>query len=320
MGSYERINYALRPAKSIERKMMVEALRKLAPFGAISAYRYIGFGSTYFSDFVLVHKALGISNMVSIEQDVENQDRFTFNRPYRCITIEFGSSTEVLPTLPWNVRTIGWLDYDGPLDASVLADARFFVATARAGSVFIVSVNAEPDRKPEGADAEIAKYRLDKLKERVGETKVPDDVMGKHLSKWGTAAAYRRIIANEIETTLVERNGALEAGSKLRFKPLFHFRYADNAKMLTVGGLLFDEGQDALVSSCNFEKLDFIRTNGEPYLIEAPNLTYREIRHLDRQLPCSAVADLDAPGVPADDIRKYSDVYRYFPTFAETEI
>ena len=320
MGSYEKINYALRPAKSIERKMMVEALRKLAPFGNVSSYRYIGFGSTYFSDFVLVHRALGISNMVSIEMDVENRDRFTFNRPYRCVTIEFGGSNEVLPTLPWTVRTIAWLDYDGPLDASVLADVRFFVANAVAGSVLIVSVNSESDRPPGGAGANVADYRMTKLKERVGETKVPDDVQGKQLPKWGTAGVYRRIITNEIQSTLAERNGALEAGSRFEYQPLFHFRYADNAKMLTVGGLLYDEGQDAQMKSCNFERLDFIRTNGEPYLIEAPNLTYREIRHLDRQLPCSTTTSLDAPGVPAEDVRKYSDVYRYFPTFAETEI
>lgn len=320
MGSYEKINYALRPAKSIERKMMVDVLRRLAPFGNVSSYRYIGFGSTYFSDFVLVHKALGISNMVSIEQDVENQERFKFNRPYRCVSIEFGTSNEVLPTLPWTARTIAWLDYDYPLNASVLADVRFFVANAVAGSVVIVSVNAEPDRFPTGADADAPQQRLQKLKERVGETKVPEDVQGKQLSKWGTAAAYRRIIANEIQSTLAERNGVLDAGSRFEFKQLFHFHYADNAKMLTVGGVLYDEAQDALVNACNFEKLEFVRTDGEPYLVEAPNLTYREIRHLDRQLPCTAVADLDAPGVPEDDVRKYSDVYRYFPTFAETEI
>ena len=84
-GTYEKINYSLRPAKSIERKMLGNAFRKLSDFGAVESYRYIGFGSTYFSDFILFHKALGIKHMISIERDRENEERFRFNCPFRCI-------------------------------------------------------------------------------------------------------------------------------------------------------------------------------------------------------------------------------------------
>jgi hypothetical protein len=52
-SSYRKINYTLRPAKNIERKMLCEAFHKLHPFGKVQNYRYIGFGSTYFSDFIL---------------------------------------------------------------------------------------------------------------------------------------------------------------------------------------------------------------------------------------------------------------------------
>jgi hypothetical protein len=75
-GSYEKINYGLRPAKCIERKMMCEAFRRLSEFGSVESYRYIGFGSTYFSDFSLFHKHLGITNMISMEQDEHNAPRF----------------------------------------------------------------------------------------------------------------------------------------------------------------------------------------------------------------------------------------------------
>src|SRR4051812_32120603 len=111
--SYERINYALRPAKSVERKMMVEAFRRLSEFRLVDTYRYIGFGSTYFADFQLIHKSLNIQAMKSIERDVENRARFEFNKPFRCIEMEFGESNLVLPTLPWaDIPTIAWLDYD----------------------------------------------------------------------------------------------------------------------------------------------------------------------------------------------------------------
>src|SRR5947208_3271845 len=95
-GSYpRRINYALRPAKSIERKMLTEAFGCLASFGRVSAYRYVGFGSPFFSDFILFHRTLGINNMISIEQDVDHRERFAFNRPFSCIQLEYGSSNEI---------------------------------------------------------------------------------------------------------------------------------------------------------------------------------------------------------------------------------
>ena len=68
MSSYEQINYSLRPAKQIERKMLIEAFRNLTEFGDIGSYRYIGFGSIYFSDFNQVHKSLGITVCV---KDIE---------------------------------------------------------------------------------------------------------------------------------------------------------------------------------------------------------------------------------------------------------
>ena len=115
-GSYESINYSLRPAKNIERRMLCEAFRKLSEFERLDRYRYIGFGSTFFSDFSLFHKSLRITDSISIEKDVQNHERFEFNRPYRCIRIEFGESNEVLPKLAWDVKTIVWLDYDYTLE------------------------------------------------------------------------------------------------------------------------------------------------------------------------------------------------------------
>ncbi len=58
--SYEKIHYGLRPAKNIERKMMCECFWRLSAFHPVHNYRYIGFGSVYFSDFLLFHKVLGI--------------------------------------------------------------------------------------------------------------------------------------------------------------------------------------------------------------------------------------------------------------------
>jgi len=134
------------------------------------------------------------------------------------------------------------------------------------------------------------------------------------------ARVYREIINNQIGETLADRNGARQAGNKILYRQLFNFHYADGAKMLTVGGLLYDQGLAARVESCGFEHIDFVKKDEVPFLIEPPNLTYREIRHLDTLLPMKQEEAPQMAGVPEADIKRYARLYRYFPHFAETEL
>ncbi len=311
-GSYEKINYALRPAKSIERKMMAEALRRLSGFGSLETYRYVGFGSTYFSDFRLFHRLLGIRNMISIEKDVDNEDRFEFNRPYRCIEMQYDTSTNVLPQLSKGVRTILWLDYDCRINREVLADIEFFCGDAQPGSMLMITVNVNPGKKH--------RRRLKNLVKRVGKDNVPSHVRLKDLPKWGTARVNRIIIDNKIKETLQGRNGLLPTGSQILYKQIFNFHYQDSSRMLTVGGVLYDEGQDGILAQCNFDSLPFVRTDENPYLIEVPPLTLKEVRHLNAQLPIDDPADLEASRIPEEHLNQYSRVYRHFPSFVEAEL
>ena len=52
--NFEIINYELRAAKSVERKMLCEAFSRLSLLESIKNYGYIGFGSAYFTDFSLL--------------------------------------------------------------------------------------------------------------------------------------------------------------------------------------------------------------------------------------------------------------------------
>ena len=111
-NSGRKINYAVRPAKNIERKMMRDLFTRLRTFGRLEDYRYIGFGSKYFSDFILFHKSLNILEMISIESDIHNQARYEFNKPFSDIKMEWGRSTERLPEIVINKKkSIYWLDY-----------------------------------------------------------------------------------------------------------------------------------------------------------------------------------------------------------------
>lgn len=326
--SYREVNYSLRPAKAVERKMMSEAFRRLYPFHRVSDYRYIGFGSIYFADFQIIHRALGLTDMLSVEKNSYAADCFRFNQPYKAITLKFGHSNDVLPRLTWDKHTILWLDYDGKLDMDALADIDTFCVRARSGSMIAVSVNAETEKEPSaeirqaidqetGEPFNLDAYRLKKLQSLIG-VKVPVGTTGSGLrGKDAVAAVFRKTMLNEISEVLSERNALLEVPQKLTFHQVFNFEYKDGANMLTVGGVLVANQDQPLFEACAFEKLEFVRTAEEPYAIRVPCLTGKEVRHLNAQLPCADITTIDAPGIPETDVRTYADIYRYFPAFSE---
>ncbi|MCE7962676.1 MAG: hypothetical protein DYH05_09300 [Acidobacteria bacterium ACB1] len=317
-NSYKKIDYRLRPAKSIERKMFADSFRRLSAFARVSSYRYVGFGSVYFSDFYLFHKLLGFEDMISIENATHPmvQQRFEFNRPYSSIRMLFGKSTDVLPKLAWEPRTIYWLDYDTTLSSEILDDIGMISAKAASGSVLIVSI-CIPGVGATETDEEESKGPLDSLRRSIGVERVPSGLKNKDFAGWGTAEIYRQVVNNQIEESLKNRNGILTQSSKIAYEQIYNFRYADGMRIMTLGGVLFDAGQSDVFDKCGFSTLDFTRSGSDAYLIEAPLLTFREIRTLERDLPVTT----NRPNLPlsASDIDKFGKVYRYFPMFAEGE-
>jgi hypothetical protein len=318
-SSFEKFDYALRPAKNMQRKMLCEALARLSRIAGLASYRYIGFGAIGFHDFCLFHQRLGIHDMKSIEgnPDVTKQIRIQKNKPYSCIKMKWGMSHVVLPTLNWSKRTILWLDYEHPIDDAKLTDITLASGSLRSGSAVIVTLPAEP--LPADTKAGMGERRLADLRDKVGKNNVPADVKGSDLAKWGLATVLRRIVANRIERTLSDRNAVLEEPRKLRFDQLFHFHYADGKQMMSVGGLIVDGRDRAKLAPKHFNDLSFYRDGSDPYLIQSPLLTWREIKLLDEKLPRSAPNVVRPAWIPEDERKKYAKVYRYFPSFSEVE-
>lgn len=325
--SYRAINYSLRPAKAIERKMLCEAFLRLHPFERIESYQYVGFGSIYFSDFQLFHRWLGINNMLSIEKDAYAKECFEFNKPYSCIRLDFRSSTDVLPELDWSPRTIAWLDYDGKLDNAALSDIASVSARAPSGSVLVVSVNVQVEHDPDpdtrkryseetGLAFSVDEYRLWELRNRIGDA-VPPEITGRDLRGTGLASVCRKVIDSRIREALSSRNSAGPAHLKMSYSQIVHFIYSDGAIMLTVGGVFVSADEEYKLTACGFNDLPFVRSAETPYKIVVPCLTLKEMRHLNAQLPFRPDQPSPPPGVPATDTQRYTELYRYFPTFAE---
>lgn len=326
-GTYRDINYSLRPAKAVERKMLCDTIRRLHPFGKIESYRYVGFGSLYFSDFHLFHRALGLHNMLSIEKDAYAKETFEFNKPYRCVDLDFRPSSQVLPQLNWDSKAIVWLDYDGKLDEAALSDVHTVCAKACSGTLFLISVNVKPEPDPDeptrlayaaetGLAYSLDTYRLREFSKAVG-SKLPPEIQGKDLRGKGLASMSKRIIGNAIQDALSARNATVSAERKIQYRQILHFLYSDGAQMMTVGGILFEARDQPTFNACSFSELAFAREADEPYTIKVPCLTLKEINYLNVQLPKTPLADLTLPGVRPSDISQYAEIYRYFPTFTE---
>ena len=263
--------------------------------------------------------------MLSIEGDRRvKKERFVDNLPYRCIKIKFGMSDIILPKLEWdNLRTVLWLDYDEPLESdevNVLHDVSVFCRKACPGSMLIVTVDADPDRAEDDNHGFEALSPLKRLRRDMGDDKVPPSVKEENLDGWGRAKVYRQIIVNEIQSCIADKNKKRPVGSHYVYEQLFNFHYKDSAMMLTLAGIIYDEGTLEKFKSCGFDKLDFYRPGDEPLLIQEPKLTYREIRQLNQQLPQEIGQHLVSKSIPVADLKMYEKVYRWFPTFAETEL
>lgn len=326
MSSYEKINYLLRPNKSVERKMVCEMLSTISMVQDITSYQYIGFGSTFFADFSLFHRSLGIPRMISIEGEERAQDRCEFNKPFSCIELKIGESTTVLPNLNINTRnSVIWLDYDGIISENVFSDINTVVGMMRPDSFFMLSINAELKMLQKDSEGEEKDDSKKILISQIGEQRFPNQYLDQKLTSQSYLKILYQCIIEEIHTVIQKRNGMEE--KKVRFHQSVHFEYRDGARMLTIGGFLFQEDEEENhLNKMGIQHLSFYRNDSLAYTIKCPILSVREIQALNAHLPCTAMdkygvfEDKELNNFPIDnrEINQYAMIYRYFPNFAET--
>lgn len=288
--------YEFRPAKAVQRRMVVDACRRLTAIAPLDEYQYVGFGGLEFIDFVEFHRGLGIPNMVSIERDTNMQYRLEFNKPYSNIQVLMGEARDQLPLVDWTRLSITWLDYTDVLTTDILRDVDYVVRVSSPGSMLLVTVN--------GATTDIPlNKRLENLRNKLGAL-VDDTVLPQEMNGWGPARVERRILQ-------AAAHSASRAAHGLPFRQLFNFEYADDAKMLTWGGIVTSRPVDRTIDSCRFDDLPFVRTDAESFEIRVPVFTEREMQYLE-----TGLGGLDGPlpkikGVNTSDIQAFAQVYRW---------
>lgn len=314
--SFRKIDYSLRPAKHAERRMLCELFRKLHPFQPVERYLYVGMGSLWFSDFTLFHRLLGIKEMISIDKSGA-KDRLEANLPFGCIKLHLQSTNAALPKLDWKRKQFLWLDYDDPIEVSMLLDAKTVATRASSGTVLAVSMQSESAKEVEEVKGDEGVTAIERFRDRFGRERVPPEIWGDDLVSWNFAKLSRALIAGEIEAALATRNAGEAPADAMKFEPICDFEYSDGAKMTTTVGIFVAQRDANLFQACEFGSLDFLDHNGRLVHIEMPKLTVREIRRLEQQLPSIGGASL--VGVPLKDVKQFAALYRYLPNFAVLE-
>jgi len=316
MSTSQYVNYSLRPSKNIQRQLAFHGLRGLMSRLSLSEAVYLGFGSIWFTDFVMAHNVLNINRMISIEEDEVIFSRAQFNAPYASVMVRRGSSSEVLPTLyddgmvnglPW----IMWLDYDGTLDERSIDDARDAVERAPENSILLVTFN--------GAGRKYGRRRgerLRRLRELFGDV-VPDDLPREKCEVENVKEALADLSIDFLRAT------AASARRPGGFVPAFRMLYRDGADMVTVGGCLPSSDELARVAVQVVDAPEWKCIPDEP--IVSPLLTMREVKALQAQLPRQEALtkekvqelgfDLDQ-----DQIQAYERYYKEYPAFAQIVI
>jgi hypothetical protein len=307
-----QFSYFLRPAKQVERKLLLQGLHRLTQAGyPINSYRYLGFGSIYYVDFLLFHKYLYIDDMVCVEHGPFPR-AMRFNLPYQFIRLELKSLGTFIPELDRQRQHLVWLDYDYALNDDVLQDVGGVVAVVPPGSVVVVTVRAQPPEAsvPGEGDACRMKRRkriLQKLQKQLG----------------SLAPALSLADLNPARLAAISSNGlaeymAVEAQRRtpqLAFHQLFSYRYADGANMVTVGGLIDVKGASAAIDEAVVGWPHAIRDAATPpEEIVVPWLTPREKAWFDQAIPVT-----DAPfELLEDELKGYEQFYREYPAYHES--
>ena len=313
MKSPNLLNYEIRPCKFVERRMLLASLYHIV-INMRQKYQYIGFGGLSFTDFKLFHKELSIDSMYSIE-GCFTSEKLEFNKPFSCINILHGLSTNMLLKVDLSKPTIVWFDYDGVLTMDIFADINILFNSLPHGSVYIMSCN----RQLQNEEADTPRPYTNEEFEAKFRGLVPFDIEKNCCVDINASKTIKRMIDLYCHKTLEERNKL--ANTNLRYKPLYNIKYQEQggAKMFTCGGIIINNNYDENQLYVD----DFGYFNTEiPFEINVPNLTHKEAIYLNQILNIEGKEKdiVNRKIVKEKDIINYKIFYKYMPNFYDVRL
>ena len=313
MSSFDTVNYAIRPNKSVERTIAFAGLVRLSHILDLSKYRYIGLGSLWFVDFIMAHKLLGITDMISMERSEMGYKRSLFNRPISCIKVLAGETTLLIPTLGLeSMPSLLWFDYDSSIGGPVVRDIELLAPKCAPNSVLIVTISAKKHDLPT-KDENDSSIDTETSLRRIAGDLVPTPLAPKRLQP----SNYPKLLCEVLTNQLI--GATVNSGRSETFIKLFDMVYSDGTPMVTVGGVV-----------ASADRVDSIRQliaspSWEGILTETiaiPPLTMREKLALDQMMPSPLPptdAEMNRIGfhLKREQIDTYHRHYLHYPMFGE---
>jgi hypothetical protein len=265
-NSFNKINYYLRPNKQVERKILIDILLHFREFINLKDFTYLGMGSVYYYDFLLIHKMLGLNKLISIDSK-ETVKRFNFNKPYDFIDFKNTTTTKFLSTYDWKSNSVIWLDYDSYFSKGadlVINDIKLLAQNCIKNDIVFLTVNSSPpteDKKQEFID-KYDKYISPEYKSLV----------------YTSRNKFHYLVQNIINNVFVEEN----LYHKYKYNKICSFLYSDNAPMYTMG-CFFTDGKSQLTQIKKMHKCISLDVKAIQN-IEIPHITYKEKHYLDSNI------------------------------------
>lgn len=299
--SYERVNYLLRLRKQIERKLIIECLQRLVPCERMSGYRYFGFGSIYYADYVMFHKHLHIGRMTSVDNKIDDKTRFDFNKPYGFIDFYLCEAGKYIrDSLDWREPLLMWLDYDAAIELNMLSDIEVVAVRAKPNDILIITIDARPPTQD----------TIDEFAGRFG-TFIPRAWPLAEMRR-RFSLALREILCGCIKAGLTKRT------EKVTFLPFLSMSYADTTPMYTLAGVFCTQEDEARVKDL-LDRLSFVRHGSEVVDIKCPLLTPKEKACLDRCICSDRFDDVgNTTGLKPSEVEQYRLYYKYYPLYFES--
>ena len=309
------ISYDLRPAKQTERRILLDLLKISGDCGLpISDYRYIGMGANRFYDFLLVHKYIGIRNMISLEHDSKMYKRAQFNCPYKFIEVLETNSSDFLSADEFEEPTIIWFDYDGGIGPEIVQDISDLGNKLKLNDFCFVTVFGGP---PGVVDRCNDEERHEWVKDIFGP--LAGDVDRDDVERANFPDAVHKVITTAFTQAFAARRDG-------NFFPFLQVEYADSLPMITVGGAFLANGQKTQMKQKIRSAMPFIMGNQPKfYEIKSLHLTEKERSVFDLVATKSDKRSAERNqikrlGFKDAQISAYRDLLRYFPRYVETMV
>ena len=314
-SSAKFVSYNLRPSKQCERKMILDSFNAAMECGLpIPNYRYVGMGGNSFYDFIMMHKMIGITNMVSLEHDVNMISRAKFNCPFKFIEVLNSEPHEFVSSDNYLGKSIYWMDFDSSLNPKIVRDIGSIAMKMKLDEFLFVTVCGVP---PKFLDKLNMQDRLTEIQEKFQDFAISFTKHDMQNKKF--ASTVVKILNTSFTNVFVQKNEGI-------FFPFFQVRYIDGLEMVTIGGIFASEDKCLQLKSCLQKKIPVLTDCAKKeYKITRFNFTDKE-RHLfdvaatSKRKNVKEIGQLKNLGFDREEIERYKALLRYFPRYVETFI